>query len=161
MSKLKQIKKDLEEDDIDEMKEVFDFICKNYFLKSYKTKEGYNSRYFTPEEKANYIYRQLPVIYYEKSMIYLLMEQIYYQHRRIDRLNNKDKKYLNKIEELENDNRYKDQQIEELKEYITELRREKDIKEIDDMRLKIIKQQKKIERLETRIAYKMYEKKEI
>lgn len=155
MSKLQKIKKLLSEDDIYEMKEVFDFISKNYFLKSKKTKEGYESRHFTPEEKANYIYRQLPIIFYEKSMIYLLMEQIFYQHRRIDRYINKDKKRLNTIEELQNDNRYKDQEIQELKEHIIELRKEKTTKEIDDMRLKIIKQQEKIERLETRILYKI------
>jgi len=155
MSKLKKIKKLIPEDDIEEMKEVFDFICKNYHLKSDKTKEGYETRHFKPEEKANYIYRQLPVIYYEKSMIYLLMEQIYYQHRAIDRYINKDKKHLNTIEELQIDNRYKDQEIQELKEHITELRREKTTKEIDNMRLKIIKQKEKIERLKTRILYKI------
>lgn len=154
MSKLQKIKKLLEEDDIEEMKEVFDFICKNYHLKSDKTKEGYETRHFKPEEKANYIYRQLPVIYYEKSMIYILMEQIYYSRNNKLRDVERIKKLKQKNEELQNDNRYKDQQIEELKEHITELRREKTTKEIDDMRLKIIKQKEKIDKLKTALTYK-------
>ncbi len=114
MSKLQKIKKLLEEDDIDEMKEVFDFICNNYHLKSDKTKEGYETRHFKPEEKANYIYRQLPVIYYEKSMIYILMEQIYYSRNNLITNANKIKKLKKQNEELQ-------LQIDTLKYQIEEL----------------------------------------
>ena len=126
MSKLKKIKDKLSEEDIEEALEVFNFINDNYYLKSKKIKGEYEEQHLTSAEKANYIYRQLPVIYHERSMTYILMEQIYFS--RNNKLNDVKKinKQKAKIQELQN-------QVEQLQneiEYYDELKKIQDIDKI-------------------------------
>lgn len=124
MSKLKKIKDKLSEEDIEEAQEVFNFISDNYHLKSDKTKEGYEERNFTPAEKADYKYRQLPVIYYERSMIYILMEQIYFSR-------NNRQEYITRIKKLKQKNEELQNQIEQLQNQINYYDELKKIKDID------------------------------
>jgi len=124
MSKLKKIKDKLSEEDMEEALEIFNFIYENYHLKSDKTKEGYESRHFTPTEKANYIYRQLPVICYENSMIYILMEQIYFSRKNKENDVKKINKKKAKIQELQNE-------IEQLQNEIEHYDELKKIQDID------------------------------
>lgn len=124
MSKLKKIKDKLSEEDMKEALEVFNFINERYYLKSKKIKGEYEEQHLTPAEKANYIYRQLPVMYHERSMTYILMEQIYFS--RNNKLNDvkKIKKLKEEIQEVQN-------QVEQLQNEIEHYDELKKIQDID------------------------------
>lgn len=81
---LSQIKKKLNDDDYDKMNKVFNKVLEDKIIT------------MSPAEKANYIYRQLPVNYYHKKMEWLLMEEVYSTSKIVKQIS-KDMKLLQEI----------------------------------------------------------------
>tara|TARA_R110000744_G_C19247543_1_gene549895 strand:+ start:475 stop:921 length:447 start_codon:yes stop_codon:yes gene_type:complete len=116
MTKLKKIKQELHDEDIKEMKSIFNYINDNFDLKfkedkdrpKYRNKKRVKFlRAFTAQEKKVYIYRQLPVDYYDKNMTWLLFEHL--AEESIDNVN-----LCNDIKILDNKISALQYQIEEL-----------------------------------------------
>lgn len=125
MTKLKKIKVELDDEDIKEMKSIFNYINDNFDLKfkedkdrpMYRNKKKVKFlRAFTAQEKKVYIYRQLPVDYYDKNMTWLLFEHL--SEESIDNI------------KLRNDIKILDDKISSLQYQIEELQKITDIQKI-------------------------------
>lgn len=119
--KLKKIKDELNDEDVKEMKEIFNYVNDNYYLVFKEDKDrptiknGRKVRFlreFTPQEKKVYMYRQLPVDYYNKTMTWCLFEQLYDENKINIELNNTIKKLDTEISILQNTIK----RLEEIKE---------------------------------------------
>ena len=121
MSKLKKIKQELDDEDVKEMKEIFNYVNDNFYLIYKEDKDrpmirnGRKIKFlreFTPQEKKVYIYRQLPVDYYNKNMTWILFEQLAQESKDNNKLRNSRKELYNQISNL----KYQIEQLQNLKE---------------------------------------------
>jgi len=119
--KLKKIKQELDDEDVKEMKEIFNYVNDNFYL---MYKEDKNRliirnkkkvkflREFTPQEKKVYMYRQLPVDYFDKTMTWLLFEHLSEESKDNNKLHNT----INELDKEISNLKYQIEQLENLKE---------------------------------------------